>query len=150
MNPTDSAAPEQSAEPDRPCGLLRRGLIILYDLLPATAIVFIAALIALPLTGDQVRLGRDPLFTVYVLGAWFVYLGLCWTLAGQTLGMRAWKVEIVTAVGQRPGWGRCLGRFLAAGLSLAPLGLGFLLAVLRRDRACWHDRLSGTRLRRLS
>lgn len=125
---------------------------MVYDFMPALAIVFIAALVALPVTGDRVNIGltsvADTLYTVYILAAWFAYYGVCWTQSGQTLGMRAWKVEVVDEDGRRPGWKPALVRFATAFLSFAPAGLGVLSALLREDRACWHDRLSGTRLRR--
>jgi uncharacterized RDD family membrane protein YckC len=119
-----------------------------YDLLPAVGVVFLAAVIALPVTGDRARFGVDVLFTLYIVGAWFLYFGLCWTVSGQTLGMRAWQVEIVDEEGRRPGWLISLARFGASLLSLLPLGLGFWVAAFRPDRATWHDRLSGTRLQR--
>ncbi len=146
MNEPFPNTPESPGETPTPCGLMRRGMIMLYDLMPAIAMIFIAAIIALPVTGDQVRLGLDPIYTLYILGAWFLYLGLCWTQAGQTLGMRAWKTEIVDTHGRRPGWRTSLIRFAASLLSALPLGLGFWASLLREDRACWHDRLSGTRL----
>jgi uncharacterized RDD family membrane protein YckC len=144
-----NTAPETPPSAERsPCGLGRRFLIMIYDLLPAIACVFIAAIIALPLTGDAVRFGTNPLYTLYVLGAWFLYLGLCWTRSGQTLGMRAWQVEIVDGSGRRPGWGASLIRFGGSLLSALPLGLGYWVSLFREDRSCWHDRLSGTRLQR--
>ncbi|MEM1411123.1 MAG: RDD family protein [Pseudomonadota bacterium] len=147
---TDTAQPASKPIPDpaAPCGLGRRLLIMLYDFLPSLAIVFIAALIALPFTGDIVRLGSSPLYTLYILGAWFLYFGLCWTSSGQTLGMRAWKIEVIDDDGRRPSWGACTLRFATAIVSLLPAGLGYWSALLREDRACWHDRLSGTRLQR--
>lgn len=137
-------------KPAQPCGLVRRLLIMLYDLLPVTAIVFIAALVALPVTGDRVRAGLDPLYTLYLFAAWFGYLGVCWTSAGKTLGMRAWKVEIVSDHGGRPDWTWSLVRFGAGFLSALPLGLGFLAGAVREDGRTWHDRLSRTRLRRIA
>ena len=139
------AAPKATREP---CTLLRRGLIMLYDLMPAIAIVFIAGFIALPFTPPGAQTGYNPLYTLYVLAAWFAYLGLCWTRSGQTLGMRAWRVDLVTVDGSPVGWGRSLGRFLASLGSLACLGLGFWISLFREDKACWHDLVSGTRLLR--
>ena len=146
MNHSEPKLPPGSQAGAQPCSLLRRGMIMLYDLMPALAVVLIAAFIALPVTGSEVQLGRDIGFTLYALAAWFAYLGLCWTLAGQTLGMRTWRVDLLTVAGKRPGWGQCLGRFAASLLSLACLGLGFWVSLFRSDRACWHDLLSGTRL----
>ncbi len=146
MNQPDETLAPSHRTGAQPCSLLRRGMIMLYDLMPTLAVVLIAGFIALPVTGSEVQLGRDMGFTLYALGAWFAYLGLCWTLAGQTLGMRTWRVDLVTATGQRPDWGQCLVRFIASLLSLACLGIGFWISLFRRDRACWHDLLSGTRL----
>jgi uncharacterized RDD family membrane protein YckC len=148
MNEPEIKTTDSGGEAPPPCGLLRRGMIMLYDLMPAIAIVFIAAIIALPVTGDRVRLGLDPFYTLYILGAWFLYLGLCWTQSGQTLGMRAWKTEIVDEGGRRPGWRASGVRFVASLLSAAALGLGYWVSLFREDRACWHDRVSHTRLRR--
>ena len=148
MNDSETSTKKSDDQARAPCGLLRRGVIMLYDLMPALAIVFIAAIVALPVTGDSVRLGLDPLYTVYILGAWFLYLGLCWTQSGQTLGMRAWKTEIVDETGRRPGWRTSLIRFAVSLLSAAALGLGFWMSLFREDRACWHDLVSRTRLRR--
>ena len=139
------AAPQAASEP---CTLLRRGLVMLYDLMPAIAIVFIAGFVALPFTPAGAQAGYNPLYTVYVLAAWFSYLGLCWTRSGQTLGMRAWRVDLVTVDGSPLTWGRSLLRFLASLGSLSCLGLGFWISLFRKDRACWHDLVSGTRLLR--
>lgn len=148
MNDPNAVPSNTGASTPEACGLLRRGLIMLYDLMPAIAIVFLAAVIALPVTGDSVRLGPNPLYTLYIFGAWFLYLGLCWTQSGQTLGMRAWKVEVVDAHGNRPDWRTSAIRFAASLLSALPLGLGFWASLAREDRLCWHDRISHTRLQR--
>jgi uncharacterized RDD family membrane protein YckC len=148
MNESNPPTDAQPAPDRAPCSLGRRLLIMVYDLLPATASVFIAAIVVLPLTGDQVRFGTSPAFTLYIIGAWFLYLGLCWTRAGQTLGMRAWQVEIVDVSGRRPTWRASMVRFGAALLSALLLGMGFWVSAFRQDRSCWHDLLSGTQLRR--
>lgn len=121
---------------------------MIYDSLAATAIVFMAGFVVLPFTGEKVLLGRNPAYTLYVIAMIFMYFGVCWVRIGQTLGMRAWKVELVTNDGKRADWRAAGVRFAASFLSLAPLGLGYWACLFRKDRACWHDRISGTRLRR--
>lgn len=152
MTDPQTSPPAGPPKAHETCALPRRLLIMLYDFLPALAIVFIAALVALPLTGDRVNVGLtsvpDAFYTLYILAAWFAYYGVCWVYSGQTLGMRAWKTEVVTEDGHPPGWRASLIRFVSAFLSFAPAGLGLWAALLRDDRACWHDRLSGTRLQR--
>jgi len=44
------------------------------------------------------------------------------------------------------GMGRAIHRYLLAVLGSAALGLGFLWALLDRDRQFLHDRLAGTAL----
>ncbi len=144
----NTTATTQSIVQDQPCGLLRRLLIMLYDAFPATAIVFLAGFAVLPLTGDKILLGRNPAYTLYVMMMIYLYFVVCWVRIGQTVGMRAWKVELVTNDGNRAGWRAASVRFAASFLSLAPLGLGYWSCLLRKDRACWHDRISRTRLRR--
>ncbi len=72
-----------------------------------------------------------------------------WTHGGQTLGMRAWRIRLVGRGGGRVSWGQATLRFFAAIVSWLALGLGFLWALVDRERHAWHDRCSGTRLIRL-
>ena len=61
----------------------------------------------------------NPLFLGYLLLVTFAYFGWCWTRAGQTLAMRAWKVGIEREGGGRPGWREAALRYLGALSSLA-------------------------------
>ena len=133
--------------PGTACGLLRRCLVMLYDALVVIALLFIAALVALPVTGDRVRVLHDPWYTAWIMGAWFLYLGWCWTQGGQTLGMRAWRVRICTDRAGKVAWPAALLRFAVSLFSAAALGLGFLWAWSNPQRATWHDLASRTRLR---
>ncbi len=36
----------------------------------------------------------SPLFSVYLLAVWIYFFVFFWTRAGQTLGMRAWKLQV--------------------------------------------------------
>ena len=60
--------------------------------------------------------------------------------------MQAWKIEIVSVDGGRPGWAAAARRFAAAALSLALGGLGYFVALGSRERLTWPDRFSRTRL----
>lgn len=79
----------------------------------------------------------------------FVYTGFYlyfWRYSGQTLGMRAWKIRLVSAHATKPSMGQLLVRLPAAAVSLAALGLGYLCLLLNREAGTWHDRLSKTRV----
>jgi uncharacterized RDD family membrane protein YckC len=128
------------------CGLLRRLLAMTYDGLVVLALLMIATLVALPVTGTDVRAGRHPGFTLYLLGVWFAYVGSCWRYSQATLGMRAWRIRLVGQKGAAPGWRACGLRFGVAFASALAGGLGFAWAVFNRQRRCWHDLASGTDL----
>ena len=129
-----------------PCGLLRRLLVMTYDALAVVALMMLATGLLLALRLGNHTAGRDPLYTLYLAAVWFLYLAWCWRHGGMTLGMRAWKVRLVTEDGQPPGWLQCLSRFSVSLVSAALVGLGFAWALLDPDRRTWHDRLSRSRL----
>lgn len=127
-----------------PCTLVRRLLAIMYDSLIVLAMTFLAAFVALPVTGGRQQALRDPGLTLYLLSVWFAYLGWCWRSGGATVGMRAWRIRLATPEGRPPSWFRCLLRFLTSLLSAAAFGLGFAWSLFDPQRRTWHDRASGT------
>jgi uncharacterized RDD family membrane protein YckC len=130
--------------------LLRRLASIVYDALVVTAVLLIAAVPVVLLA--QETLSAYPgrlLFQAYLLLVVFVFFAGFWVHGGQTLGMRAWRLRLTNTVGGNISWKQATLRFGAALLSWLPAGLGFLWVLLDRDGCAWHDRLSGTRLRRV-
>lgn len=119
-----------------------------YDAVAVLALMMLATAALLPAGVEDVQAGRDPLYTLYLCGVWFLYLGWCWRYGGMTIGMRAWRVRIDCEDGGRPGWGRCLARFGLALVSAAAAGAGFLWALADPRRRTWHDRATRTRLTR--
>lgn len=132
------------ARAGEPPGLARRLAACLYDALVLVAVLMFAGAAWVAVARAAAPPG-DWLFRAYLLAISAVFFAAFWT-RGETLGMRAWKLRIVAADGRAPGWRRALLRFAAALVSWAPCGLGFLWMLVDRDRLCWHDRLSGTRL----
>lgn len=125
-------------------GLVRRLAACLYDALALSAVLMVAGAAWVGATRAAAPPG-DWLFRGYLLAVSALFFCTFWR-RGETLGMRAWKLRMVSADGQPPGWGRALLRFAAAILSWAALGLGFLWVLVDREKLAWHDRLSGTRL----
>lgn len=129
---------------DTPPGFLRRMAACLYDGLVLVAVEMAAAGAWVAVVHHAAPPG-DLAFRVWVFAVAIVFFCGFWR-RGETLGMRAWRLRVVGPDGRPPGWGRALGRFFAAMLSWAALGLGFLWVLVDPDRLAWHDRLSGTRL----
>ena len=146
MTPPDDTLPHNS----RLSSLLRRLASMLYDLLVVSAISLIAAAPVVLLA--QGKLSSFPgrlLFQGYLLTVVFVFFGWFWVHGGQTVGMRAWGLRLISNTGGGVSWQQAGLRFAAALLSWLPAGLGYLWVLIDRDGRAWHDRLSATRLTRV-
>ena len=74
------------------------------------------------------------------------YYLLNWTRSGQTLGMRAWRLRVVTDLGKPLGWKAACLRLPLSLLAWAPAGLGVLWLYFDPGRAALQDRWSRTRV----
>lgn len=131
-------------------GLLRRLAAILYDSLLLAALWFLATVPFIAIQGgNAVESADGALYYVYqvtLIAVAYAFFAGFWWRKGRTLGMQSWGLQLERREGGRPTLGGVTIRFLAAALSWATLGLGFLWQLWDRDRLAWHDRLSGTRL----
>mgnify|MGYP001061603971 CR=1 FL=1 len=74
------------------------------------------------------------------------YKAANWKGIGQTLGMRAWRIRLVSSNDLAVSWPRCLLRFLVGLVSLGLIGLGIFWALLDSRNRCWHDLAARTLL----
>jgi uncharacterized RDD family membrane protein YckC len=124
----------------------------LYDLLPLIGLWFGAGLLALAFTGgalDPRRQDHKLLVQSLELALTAAYFVGSWTLGGQTLGMRAWRLRVVSRDGSRLPAARSLLRFVVALLSLAALGAGFWWALIDAQKRSWHDIVAGSSVLRM-
>ena len=125
-----------------------------YDLLVLVAVwMLVAGLVLLAFGGDVDVAHQPPLYHVVLQAALLLvtgtYFALSWARAGQTIGMRAWRLRVTDAAGGAPGWRALWLRYVVGALGLLAGGLGFWWAWFDRDARTWHDRASGTRMRRI-
>jgi uncharacterized RDD family membrane protein YckC len=85
------------------------------------------------------------------LGSWFVvtaiyFIGF-WTLAEQTPGMRALRLEVVSTGGERLGLWQGVRRFVGMILAALPLMAGYALILWDPRRQGLHDKLAGSVVR---
>ena len=158
MTSSDTAA--NTPLPVKPAPLIGwRLLALLYDFWPVFALWMVAST---AFTLGYTFLGHHEAhenIRPFSLLAWLLWL-TCWTIAGlyatvswrrggQTLGMRPWRVRVMTVDGDPPSWSKLWLRDAVATVSLLLGGLGFWWAWFDRERLTWHDRASETRLTRL-
>lgn len=125
--------------------LLRHGLIIFYDMMLLFSVLFLAGMLAYPITHAKNSLG----YTLYLFLVCFLYFGWQWTHGGQTLAMGTWSVQLQSISGEKVTWKQATIRFLVAIISWLAVGLGFLWAGFDSEKRTWHDMASGTRLIKL-
>ncbi|MBS0211626.1 MAG: RDD family protein [Proteobacteria bacterium] len=162
---TSTPASTPTATPAHPGWRL---LALVYDLLPLIAIWFVASLLDYLLRGRHesapgsagawLMLGLLWLVT----GAYFV---LSWRRGGHTLGMRAWRLKVLTADGRSAGLRASWLRYVGASAPFLLFCAGWALRVdahvalpacvligavdfgwslLDRERRALHDLLAGT------
>ena len=133
-------------------GILHHLGAILYDLLLLLALLMVATtlvIVPLSLHGEQVSVGENILFRLYLVLVGSGYYLWFWTHGGQTVGMKTWRFRIADELGNTPGYGRALWRLLLALLCNAPCMAGFLWRLVDSQGRTLYDRLAGTSLKRV-
>jgi len=109
---------------------------LFYDILLIIAILFLASILyMLPyvLNSDidssqknnlSTSSFQTPVFKTYIFIIWFTFFAWFWTRAGQTLGLRVWKLRIESNNGELISLWQALLRFFSA---LAPWFLALFL-----------------------
>ena len=117
-----------------------------YELLLLLALWMLCTWMFVSLFGDATSHYKRSflqLFLWLVTGAYFVW---CWTKTGQTLATKTWKIKLVTqnlANQQNVNLNKrqAIIRYALASASILACGLGFIWALVDKDRLFLHDRL---------
>lgn len=175
-------ATQQFEVPPMSAGLLRRLGAILSDSLVlfgilalVTLFVFVPVLNVLgkkAMVPSEVGWLLSVMYGLTLMGICFGFYGYFWTRSGQTIGMRAWRLKLVSLEDRLLGWQQAFFRWLCAvapwvcGLFLLDLAesfgwlflklmaygtvivgsFDFLSMYTRLDRRCWHDRVSSSKV----
>ena len=95
---------------------------------------------------DRRLLGIYALGFLLLLGVYFM---LFMVSSGQTVGMKTRGLAVVTRDGVTPAPGLAALRGLGYFISIFPLMLGLLWAVIDPDHLTWADKVSGTYVKKL-
>ena len=127
-----------------PAPLWLRVAAAVYDLFPLAALWMVTAGLMLLAVHGNVDVAHPSLaykigLRSALLAVSAAYFVVSWGRGGQTIGMRAWRLRVVGADGQRLPWSRALLRFVVALASLVALGIGFVWCLFDRQQRAWHD-----------
>ena len=124
-----------------PASLLKQIAAMIYDSLLIIAILFISTAIALTFNNGN-AIESSFIFNLYLILIIFTFYSWFWIKSGQTLGMRVWKIRIISDLGGNLNWTICFLRLTFALLSITCLGIGYWWRLFKPYT--WHDRLSQT------
>ena len=127
-------------------GPFRHLIVVVYDLLLLLSSLLLATLVIVALNGGEAIGQGNPFFIAYLFLVSFAFYGWFWTHGGQTLGMRSWRVFLVSYSNSPITWQQAFLRFSVSLIACLPLGLGIWWQYLGKDNISWPDSLSGTYL----
>lgn len=132
----------------RPAGFWIRVVAALVDLVIFALVQFSLGLVAgrawgLDIDAGPVLHGMVLLFTLLFAA---LYTTVLHSMGGQTIGKLLVGVRVMGVDGEPLTAGAALLRWFACFVSLIPLGGGFLMAGLRRDKRGLHDLIAGSRV----
>lgn len=137
-------------------GLWRRLAALLYDAFLVAAIWMLLGYIvqfAFGVDSNQVIDGQvqtnpvqDAVLFTLMLGSCFGFYCYFWIRSGQTLGMIAWRLKLITNENELVTIFIALKRFLLAWPAFFALGIGYLWLYVDKQGDALHDKLSGTKV----
>lgn len=127
--------------------LIVGGLWMVYGFLAIMVASTVGGLNCNPEALDYTPCVGGPLYRLGLLVVTGGYLFWSWRAAGQTVGMRAWRLMVANNNGVQLSWQQCVVRAVVATASLACVGLGFFWGYFRKDGATWQDLASDSEMR---
>lgn len=153
-----------------PASLVKRLFATIYDLFPLFGVAFLYTAIAMAIlslqgvdqthlttemVGEDIIMRADNEFQpalhgpIFRIGLGLTLLGfysLFWMRSGQTLGMQAWRLKLVTQSGEPLKLSKVVIRALLGVPALLLFGLGYLWILFNPKRLAVHDLVTGTRV----
>ncbi|MBT3276612.1 RDD family protein [Candidatus Thioglobus sp.] len=122
--------------------LLRRTGAMLYDAFLAFSLVFSIGMISRVLIGDM----GNAFFYLITLPGVYLYFSVSWVKGRQTIGMKAWKFQVIQHNQTNITHQQAFVRFIAGLASFLTLGAGFIYQLFNKNNLAWHDKISNTLL----
>lgn len=150
--------------------LIKRLLATVYDLFPLFGVAFLYTAIAMAILslqgveqthlttemiGEDIVMRADnefqpalhgPIFRIGLGVALLGFYVFFWLRSGQTLGMQAWRIKLVSQNGEPLKLGTVVLRALLGLPSLLLFGLGYLWIMFNPKRLAVHDLITKTRV----
>ena len=133
----------------QPAGFLKRVLALVYDSLLIGAIVLVLSLLLVFVNGGYPESGSVlsfiQLFILVFTGP--IFYSYFWIAnKGQTTGMQAWKIKLVSMDETELNIKQTMLRCLISTISFASFGLGYFWILYDKTNLSWSDILTKTKV----
>lgn len=117
-----------------------------YDTLIVMAILIIGTVFSLFLTQGKPIPPHTFYYQFFLTGLWASFFIGFWSRGGQTIGLRAWHLKVVTWDDQNLSFKQAAIRLLLATLLILLGGIGLVWSLFDKQGLTLYDRLSKTKL----
>lgn len=130
-------------------GFFKRIFSLIYDSFLILGVILFLTLILVFLYGGYEEMGSigriAQLFIIIVSGpSYYIYF---WLMnEGQTTGMQAWKIQLISQDQNPLNLKQAIIRCLASVFSGLILGIGYLAIFWSKEKKSWSDKISKTRV----
>jgi uncharacterized RDD family membrane protein YckC len=122
--------------------LLRRFGAIFYDTFLVFSLVFSIGMAVIAIFGEI----GDAFLYLITLPSIYLYFTISWVKGRQTVGMKAWRFQVVQFNHKNITHKQAFIRFAFGLISCITFGLGFAYQLFNKDKLTWHDKMSKTLL----
>jgi len=133
-------------------GFLRRIFALIYDSLAVLGIIFSLSLVLVWSNSGSGEPGSliSYIQILIILISGPLFYSYFWIKNnGQTLGMQAWKIKLVSTKESPLTLNQALTRCLVSALSVLCLGFGYLWILFNKERLSWADMVTHTKIVKL-
>ena len=133
----------------QPAGFLKRVLALVYDSLLIGAIVLVLSLLLVFVNGGYPESGSFVSFIQFfiLIFAGPIFYSYFWIAnKGQTTGMQAWKIQLVTVDETELNIKKTMLRCLISTNSLICFGLVYFWILYDKNNLSWSDKLTKTKV----
>ncbi len=138
----------------KPASFLRRLAAIFYDLIIVIAILLIATLPIILLNQGKAIEPQNIYYQGFLLCIVCCYYIGFWVRTGQTTGMAAWRIKLITVNHNKINsltstsltWKQAILRLITAIPLIFFCGIGLFYCLCNKNRSSLYDRIAGTRL----
>ena len=116
-------------------------MAFLYDSLLLIALFFVVTSIAIAINQGQAVENHAFKLVLYVVG--LIFFSWFWRHGGQTLGMQAWRIKVVSESDNKLTYEQCLKRYLCGTFLI---GITLIVALFSDSGRGLHDIFSNTKI----